>query len=115
LLRRLFRCLTAAALSSLVSLLLNKAVPTAFQKLLLADPPVIIGVDHLEIDDERSGLVLREKVSPWRSVKSRQTRSLSRPERCCARPERLQEQPPRTASSREISRPDKAPGRGQQR
>jgi hypothetical protein len=60
LLRRLFRCLTAASLARLASLFLHEALLAAFQKLVLGDFAVTVGVNYLEVDNEWGGLVLRE-------------------------------------------------------
>lgn len=44
-------------------MLLNEALLAALQELVLRYLPIVVGVDHLEIDDERGGLVFRECVA----------------------------------------------------
>jgi hypothetical protein len=63
LLRRLFRRLATATLAWFADLFLDKAFLAALHELILSDFAVIVGVDHLEVDNEGGGLVLRENIA----------------------------------------------------
>jgi hypothetical protein len=44
-------------------LLLDQGFFAAFEELVLSDFAVVIGINHLKVDNERGGLVLRERVA----------------------------------------------------
>jgi hypothetical protein len=47
----------------LACLLLDQALLAALEELALRDLPIIVGVNHLKVDNERGGLVLRERIA----------------------------------------------------